>query len=329
MGKLKVIIAFSLLFIIGTSCVTQRVHDDLKTEKTEIEKRKAAYKHSLDSLKLEHTGLAEQCKLQEEEFRKMKSQVNGLQQDTSMLGTALRNIQRVHGELNVSYDRLIASNREMLSEKIQKNEALIRDLNRSRDALGEKEANLEKMDLELKAREKRLHELETILAEKDEAVANLQKMVADALLGFRDQGLTVSIQNGKVYVSMEERLLFESGSWKIDKRGREALLELAKVLRDQDDISIMVEGHTDDVPLGRSSTLADNWDLSVMRATEVTRILTQSGNIEPTRVIAAGRGEFVPVEDAKTAEARRKNRRTEIILTPNLDALFEIIEKQN
>jgi chemotaxis protein MotB len=133
-------------------------------------------------------------------------------------------------------------------------------------------------------------------------------------------------KNGKVYVSLEEKLLFETGQWQVDPRGQEAIRQLSNVLAENTDINIMVEGHTDNVPMRGSGAVKDNWDLSVMRATAVTKILTQNEAIDPARIIAAGRSKYIPLEENETAEGRQMNRRTEIILTPKIDELLKIIE---
>jgi chemotaxis protein MotB len=184
----------------------------------------------------------------------------------------------------------------------------------------------EKLSADLKKREIRVKELETILAKKDSAVNSLKNAVSKALLSFKESDLTINVKNGKVYVSLAEQLLFKSGSISVDPKGQNALKQLATVLKSQKDINVMVEGHTDDVPVSKSSEyMNDNWDLSVMRATAITRILTNNG-VDPKKITAAGKGENYPLETAKTAEARQKNRRTEIILTPKLDELFRILE---
>ncbi|MFY7848739.1 MAG: OmpA family protein, partial [Bacteroidia bacterium] len=171
----------------------------------------------------------------------------------------------------------------------------------------------------------RVRLLEKELRMKDSAVRALRESVARALTGFTGKDLQVEVKNGKVYVSMQEKLLFATGSTAVDQRGREALLSLAEALRNQKDILVQVEGHTDDQPI-KGGTIRDNWDLSVLRATSIVRILTAEGKLEPTRVYAGGRGEFMPVDAAKTSEARARNRRTEIILTPRLDKILEIID---
>jgi chemotaxis protein MotB len=183
-----------------------------------------------------------------------------------------------------------------------------------------------RLQAELEARNARLMEMEEMLYEKDRILENLKNRVAEALLGFEGQGLTVSRKDGKVYVSLDEKLLFKTGSTVVDPNGVRALQQLAVVLANNPDIHIMIEGHTDDVPFRKGSSIKDNWDLSVMRATSIVRILLESSRIEPTRITVAGRGEYLPVDPADTPEARRKNRRTEIILSPDLTELYRILD---
>jgi chemotaxis protein MotB len=192
--------------------------------------------------------------------------------------------------------------------------------------LQKREDILRSAQSELEQRSQRLKELELALQQKDEAVKQLRQKVMDALLGFNNKGLTIQEKNGKVYVSLDEQLLFKTGQWEVDPKGQQALASLAEVLSQNPDINVLVEGHTDDVPMRGTGSVKDNWDLSVMRATAVTRILLKNKGIEPKRITSAGRGEFFPIDEAKTPEARQKNRRTEIILTPRLDEIFKILE---
>jgi len=189
-----------------------------------------------------------------------------------------------------------------------------------------REEALNTAQIELEQRSQRLKELEIALQQKDEAVKQLRQKVMDALVGFNNKGLTIQEKNGKVYVSLDEQLLFKTGQWEVDPKGQVALTNLAEVLGQNPDINVLVEGHTDDVPMRGAGTVKDNWDLSVLRATAVTRILLKNKNIEPKRISAAGRGEYFPINEAKTPEARQSNRRTEIILTPRLDEIFKILE---
>lgn len=192
-------------------------------------------------------------------------------------------------------------------------------------ALNEKEIQLKKLEDELKIREARVAELEKILKDQKDAVKALKERIAKALKGFDGSGLKIVEKNGKVYVSMDEKLLFESGKTEVATRGKEALAELAKVLASEKDLTVMVEGHTDNVPLSGTGAIKDNWDLSVLRATSITKILLQNPGVESNRVVPAGRGEFVPVGDNNTKEGKAQNRRTEIIITPKLGELLELL----
>jgi len=184
---------------------------------------------------------------------------------------------------------------------------------------------LEKAEEDLFERESKLRELQSLIKQRDSSMNALRVRVEQSLLGFKDSGLEIEVKNGKVFVKMSNQLLFKSGSTVIDQRGRDALSQLAMVLSQQTDISVMIEGHTDNKPIN-NARIADNWDLSVLRSTEVARILTIENGIDPKRIIASGRSEFMPTDEADTQEARAKNRRTEIILSPKLDELFNLVK---
>jgi len=184
---------------------------------------------------------------------------------------------------------------------------------------------LEKAEEDLFERESKLRELQSLIKQRDSSMNALRERVEQSLLGFKDSGLEIEVKNGKVYVKMSNQLLFKPGSTVIDQRGRDALSQLATVLSQQTDISVMIEGHTDNKPIN-NARIADNWDLSVLRSTEVARILTIENGIDPKRIIASGRSEFMPADEADTPDARAKNRRTEIILSPKLDELFNLVK---
>ncbi|MDD3108026.1 MAG: OmpA family protein [Alistipes sp.] len=187
---------------------------------------------------------------------------------------------------------------------------------------------LEDKEMALNDRSQRVAELEAMLKSREEAIDAIRRKVTDALTGFEGKGLSISIRNGNVYVSMDDKLLFRSGSFEIDPNGAEAVRGLATVLAQNNDINVMVEGHTDDVPYRSNGQLKDNLDLSAKRATTVVRLLLENKGIAASRIIAAGRGESLPIDPNKTPEARAKNRRTEIILTPKLDELMQLMEKR-
>ncbi len=239
------------------------------------------------------------------EYMMQSSNLMSRVNDVNRLTKELAAMTNKYEELKKSYNAMKTSSTENVTDLLTR----IENLEKS---IAEKEAKIADINQKLMERENKMN--------------RLQEVISNALLNFKDSGLEVSIKNGKVYVSLSNKLLFSSGSTRIDKEGQKALVGLANVLKTQPDINVLVEGHTDDKKVSSGQKFKDNWDLSVMRATEVVRYLTEDGGLEPTRVIASGRGEFFPLKDEDTDEARAMNRRTEIILTPKLDALFEIIE---
>jgi len=188
-------------------------------------------------------------------------------------------------------------------------------------------SKVSQLSTDLQKREARLKEVEDILRKRDEATNALKDKLQKALLGFQQSGLSVDIRNGKVYVSLMDKLLFPSGSIVIDEKGKQALKQLAAVLNKEPDINIAVEGHTDDKKVKNLGQIKDNWDLSVLRSTSVTRYLTEVEKIDARRLTATGKGEFQPIDAAGTPEALARNRRIEIVLTPKLDELYNLITK--
>jgi chemotaxis protein MotB len=269
-----------------------------------------------------------------------EKKINALRLDTTLSGTSLRSMISKYDKLDALNGQLMDRLNKLMSGSERDNAKLSGDLQMTTEqllkkqdelklleiALNKQKADLDNLNVELKKREARVNELEDILKKKDQAAADLRKKLSDALVGFENKGLTITQRNGKVYVSLDESLLFASGKTNVEAKGVEALKNVATVLEQNPDINVMVEGHTDDVAMRGSGEIKDNWDLSVMRATSVTKILLNNAKIEPRRIISAGRGEFVPLDNAKTPEARKKNRRTEIILTPKLDELLKVLE---
>lgn len=255
-----------------------------------------------------------------------------LREDNDRLSTRYAELQQVQEGFasgNQKETRRILAQLHATQEELQVKEdalkELERKLNNRRKELDDAMLKFNATKAELDARSARLIELEKTLARKDSVVAALRRRVSDALFGFEGKGLSVKIQNGKVYVSLDEKLLFKSGSHVVEANGVAALKQLIPVLEQNKDINIMVEGHTDDVRFPARGELLDNWDLSVKRATSIVRILLTNSKIDPKRITASGRSEFLPVDPAKTPEARQKNRRTEIILTPKLDEILDIL----
>ena len=269
----------------------------------------------------------------ESELKEVQAEQADVQKEYDTLKDVYDELSRRYNDLRQSQDAILKGhNREtkrLLTElqSAQQNLVLKEDrLKELEESAAKKMVDLERLRAELEARNRRMVELEQILNAKDAQMKSLKEAISSALYGFEKEGLSVYTKNGMLYVSMEEKLLFQTGSIEVDPRGVEALKKLAAVLAKNPDIKITVEGHTDDVPVRTNPSYADNWDLSVKRATSIVRILLENSTIDPTRLVASGRGEFLPVDRAKTPEARQKNRRTEIILTPHLDELYNLLE---
>jgi len=317
-------ILLCLLFSI-TSCVPSKMFDDLKSQNTNCEEERNDLKG--ENLKLQTSN--DELKMN---VRDLKRDIRYLEKDTLSLGRANRKLTELYQDLSTSYENLIANNDKLLSENQNSSKKLIVELQRAQeqllhreDSLKNREKVVDDLTFALEQREKRVRELESIISEKDSVTKALKNKVVKALIGFEKEGLTVVQKNGRVYISLDEKLLFSSGSTAIDTRGEEALSKLAPILEKEVDIKVQIEGHTDDIPI-KGGPVKDNWDLSVLRATSVVRVLLKNGDIAPIRLTPAGKGEFMPIDPSKTSEARAKNRRIEIILTPNYDELLEVLD---
>lgn len=331
MAKLKLLFSAAVLAVL-TSCVPHRVLDETKEKLTNCETELATLKKGTQETEAQLATLKEQS-------TKDQKTIEGLKRDTSITGNSLRTMMSKYDKLNTLNEQLMDRLNKLLAGSSNDNARLSGDLQMTKEELLKKQdelrglesrLNQQKQDLdqlgaELKKREARVNELEDILKRKDQAAADLKKKLSDALFNFENKGLTITQKNGKVYVSMDESLLFASGKTQVEAKGVEALKNVAKVLEQNPDINVVVEGHTDDVPMKGAGEIKDNWDLSVMRATSVTKIMLGSAKIDAKRITSAGRGEYFPLDPGKTPEARKKNRRTEIILTPKLDELLKVL----
>lgn len=304
----------------------QQQHDNclqeqekLKAENDNLSAGNKEMRSALEVLQQDFNKKAEAEKDCKENYTSLELKYNQISKDYE----DLREAQQALLKGSEQEIRKLMAELQLSQEDLQEKESALNKLSKTLD---EKKKNLEKTEAELEQRNARLSELEKVLQEQEKTVIALKKAVSDALTGFENEGLTITQKNGKVYVSLEEKLLFPSGSTTVDPKGAAALKKLAGVLEKNPDISIMIEGHTDDVPVKPGSSFKDNWDLSVLRATSVVRILLQGSSIDPKRLTASGHGEFFPLDPAKSTEARQKNRRTEIILSPKLEALYKLIE---
>lgn len=312
MKKTNLLLVIVLIAIGMTSCVT-------KSKYVDLENRYKTTTKNLENVTSEKIDFDNKSRELEREVSMLTSAIQQLRTDTISLSRKLVQSERNLVKLKKDYDDLLRSFTDLNSSNNEEVKKLMIGIDSIR-------AQLMMREIELKEKEQKLEILEEILKQKDVEVQALKAKVMNALKGFVDKGLNVYEKNGKVYVSLDEKLLFASGSWVVGAAGVDALKELVKVLEQDPSINVLIEGHTDVVPYKGSAQVKDNWDLSVMRATAVVKVLLNGSTINPLRISAAGRGEFLPIDTADTQEARAKNRRTEIILTPKLDELLKILE---
>ena len=287
-----------LVFILNSCAAVYRCNDPKPM------KQPAMWSKRLKTVVNERDNLCINLASKEKENDGLKKNLAVLTDQSNILSTSYKDLQTKYNDLtNQSLSQ---------TDKLSK-------------ALAAKSEDLDAKERLLSEREKTLHEMIQVIAKQDSITRNLNNILRNALLGFNSDELSVEIKDGKVYVSMSDKLLFQSGSSAVEDKGKDALKLLAGVLEKNSDIDILVEGHTDNVPI-KTSMYKDNWDLSVARATSIVRILTNDYKIVPTRLTASGKGEFFPKADNDTPEGRAKNRRTEIILSPKLDELMKLLK---
>lgn len=321
-------IAILLVTVLSlSSCVSSKIHKELQS------KCKAMEVENTD-LRKENEELTAQLQQSESELARLKKEMEQIKKDTLVLASKFRKLKGDFTDLNKSYEFLLENNNALLASNQSENKKLMDRLNKLQTELQAKEDSLNTeqdrmayLSQELQKREARVYELESLIARKDSTVNYVRKRISDALLNFNGKGLTVEQRNGKVYVSLENSLLFPSASWTVDQKGKQALEQLAVVLAENPDLNVIVEGHTDDDAFNGRTAVKDNWDLSVMRATSIVKILTANPGVDPKKITAAGRSEYIPLASNDSPEGKAKNRRTEIIITPNLGELVELLEE--
>jgi len=330
----KPILYISALLLVLSACVTPKIHNSLVAEHEST-------KTALTSAEKKALSLAAKLEEKEGDILSLQSQISDLRNDSVQNGKSLVILQNKYDELSGAYDLLTSKNSRYMADKAKETKKLLEqleeaqselfakedELNKLSNSLDAKEQELKIAQEELEARSVRVTELETIINKKDSMVTALKQSISKALRGLEGEGLTIEQRNGKVYISLEEDLLFASGKYVVNSGGITALNKLATALAPQKDLEILVEGHTDSIPLSGRGLVKDNWDLSVMRATNVVKVLTKNPSLNPLQLTAAGRAEFAPLASNKTKEGRSANRRIEMILSPNLDDLFNLLEE--
>jgi len=324
--KRIVLITLGLLTLSG--CVSSKLHKELQSRYREISEEN-------QTLRAENEELEAELQVAKNRVASLERQVSAFIVDTAKMSKELARLRTQYSDLNRSYDFLLERNEQLMQNNeaenarlMQRLDQLQQELQRKEDSLYTEQQRLKELATALEARENRVNELQSLINAKDSTVTAVRQRLKDALLNFEGKGLSIEKRGGQVYVSLENRLIFASGSWQVNQEGRQALRQLAVVLAENPDLSVMVEGHTDNEPYGKSkSAVSDNWDLSVMRATAIVKILTENEQVMPAQITAAGRSEYLPIAGNDTPEGRAKNRRTEIIITPNLSELNELLEE--
>ena len=330
----KSILYIGVLLLGLSACVAPKIHNALIADQEST-------KLALTSSEKKALALASNLEEKEGTIVSLQTQISELRNDSVQNGKSLVILQNKYDELSDAYDLLTSKNSRYMADKAKETKKLLEqleeaqtelfakedELNKLSNSLDAKEQELKIAQEELEARSVRVTELETIINKKDSMVTALKQSISKALRGLEGEGLTIEQRNGKVYISLEEDLLFASGKYTVNSGGVAALNKLATALAPQKDLEILVEGHTDSIPLSGRGLVKDNWDLSVMRATNVVKVLTKNPSLNPLQLTAAGRAEFVPIARNKTKEGRGANRRIEMILSPNLDDLYNLLEE--
>ena len=305
------------LISLMSSCVSSKIYEDLQSR--------------YDLLKEENKSLLFQLNEGTNEnsysIKNLQNELEILKAEKTRLAMDLAASKSSYDRLKDSYDALEANSSSKLTENLALNRNLLLQLEVKEKALAIEIARLAQLQQDLEERSRRVEELEGIISAKDAQMTALKDAISAALTNFEGNGLTVEQRDGKVYVSMENKLLFESGSWAVNTRGREAVMQLGNVLAENPEIAVLIEGHTDTIAYSGNGNIKTNWDLSTKRATSIVSILTENTKILKENLTAAGRGEFAPIAPNTTSEGRSKNRRIEVILTPKLDEISKLLNE--
>lgn len=305
-----------------TSCVSKKIYQDLENKFAELKKERNALADENQGLKTDKTSLQSELDKIKAELDKCKTERDKLSSDYTTTKKSLDN-------LKASYAALEKDSNDALEANIKKNRELLVELEAKQKALAAEQDKFNKIKKDFEANAKRLKELEDLIAAKEAAMKKLKETLTKSLKAFEGKGLTVTEKDGKVYVSMENKLLFESGSYTVGLEGKKAVDLVAKVLGDNPDLSVLIEGHTDNDKITGilAGGIENNWDLSTKRATAIVTILTAHPKVNKANLTAAGRSEYAPLMSNESAEGKAKNRRIEIILTPKLDEITKLLNE--
>jgi chemotaxis protein MotB len=310
-----------VLIALSSACVSKKVFNELETKFADLKKENRKTQDLYDSISKSKSQLDSDYSKLKKEYEKTKAERDKLAIDFAAADKNLKTLQ-------ASYNALEKNSDDSLKENMAKNRELLAQLEAKEKALAAEKERLNKLSADLKKGTDRVNELESIMAAKEAAMKKLKDALSKSLKAFEGKGLTVNQRDGKVYVSMENKLLFESGSWAVGSEGKKAVVLVASVLAQNPDISVLIEGHTDnDKFAGAVGQIENNWDLSTKRATAIVNILSENKGVKKDNLTAAGRGEFAPLMSNDTPEGKAKNRRIEIILTPKLDEISKMLNE--
>ena len=309
-----------VMLALSTSCVSKKIYNDLETKFADLKKENRKLSDDNEGLNKTKNQLELDGAKLKAEYDKLKADHDKLVADYAAKDKSLKTLQ-------ASYNALEKDSNDALTSNINKNRELLAQLEAKEKSLAAEQDRLNKLKSDLEASSKRLNELESYIAAKDASMKKLKETLMKSLKAFDGKGLTVHEKDGKVYVSMENKLLFQTGSWAVNAEGKTAVVEVGKVLAQNPDLSILIEGHTDDDKImgNLGGGIESNWDLSTKRATAIVNILSENKGVNKQNLTAAGRGEFAPIMSNDTPEGKAKNRRIEIILTPKLDEISKML----
>jgi len=314
----KKILVLSLIISVSSSCVSSKIYKELDGKYTSL-------KNDYDTLSAQNEAVINERNSLQNQLDQLQKKYDSLITDRNALQQELTVLHKKYEALNESYSALEQNSSKEIADNIQKNRELLAQLEAKELALAAENDRLLKLEADMQERSQRIAELELLITSKDQAMRDLKNAISSALTAFEGKGLTVEQRNGKVYVSMENKLLFKSGSWAIGSKGRIAIEQLGSVLADNPEIAVLIEGHTDNDPFSSGGQIANNWDLSTKRATAIVQILSENASINPESLTAAGRGEYAPITSNDDTEGKAKNRRIEVILTPKLDEISKLL----
>jgi len=317
----KIYVLLLSLFILS-GCVSKKKFDDLNSRFKDFKQAKSNLENLVNQKSNTIDSLSKLIK-------QKNKKINQLNKNKEDLSRNLAEKQKALESLKSSYDALENQSSKTIAENSKQNRKLLAQLEAKQQALNEKQNRLNKLQKDLSLREKRIQSLENRILKKEQQMNQLKTNLQKALVDFEGKGLQVEQRNGNVYVSMENKLLFESGSWEVGSQGKKAIQELANVLADNKDINVLIEGHTDNVPYQGDEKIEDNWDLSTKRATEVLKLILKSSSVDAKRLSAAGRSKFLPVASNDLKKGRAKNRRIEVVLSPKLSSINQVLNSIN